>query len=82
MSDLLPDLQPGERIAYRAIAGDTYDATIVAVLPVTGIAIQRVDVAVHIPGVSEPWPLSAVVWSDDPADPQPGARPLGLTAAR
>jgi hypothetical protein len=61
----------GDVVAYRAIAGDTWDAKVTAVGP----GEKFVDIAVMIPGVAEPWPLRAVRWWPDVDEPTPGARP-------
>jgi hypothetical protein len=60
----------GDPVSYRSFVGDCWDAVVTAVRP-NGF----VDVELSGPGLKEPYALTAVRWSDDPASTMPGARP-------
>ena len=52
-----------ERVVYRAIAGDCWDATVLAVREHPP---NTVDLSVMGPGLRKPVELHAIRWSDDP----------------
>ena len=60
-----------EEVAYRSMGGDLWPATITGIGP-PGF----VSVALSGPFLREPFELRAVRWSDDPAAPGSGARPV------
>jgi hypothetical protein len=61
------------RVSYKSFAGDTWSA-IVTAMPIPGF----VDLDVEMPGVKEPYHLSAIRWYDDPLEKSPGARPRAI----
>ena len=65
-------MNAGDRCAYRAYAGDVYDALIAKVHP-----DSRVDLVIDIPGRKDkdPFIIRAIRWYDDPSELLPGARP-------
>lgn len=63
-------VQKGDFVCYQSLAGDTWNAVVTA-LPVPGF----VDIDVELPGLKEPYHLSAVRWYDDARAVAPGARP-------
>ena len=66
----------GDAVAYRAIAGDVYEAEVTAVHGQDPRFVsRRVDVEVTIPGVAERFTLTGVAWHEDPNEQMPGARP-------
>jgi hypothetical protein len=64
----------GDEVAYRSIAGETWDAKIVDVRRLLGSIL--VDVDVFLPDNPNPTTsLKGVSWHDDPSEEMPGARP-------
>ena len=62
--------QVNERVVYRAIAGDDWDAIVIR------SEDRRVDISIMGPGQKKPFELHAVRWFDDSDEPHPNsARP-------
>ncbi len=68
----------GDDVLYRSIAGETWDATIVAVRSLLGSTLVDVEVflpASHEAGLKSTTTLKGVTWHDDPNEQMRGARP-------
>jgi hypothetical protein len=68
----------GDEVAYRSIAGETWDARIVEVRTLGGDTL--VDVDIFSPSrkaydSAVTMTLKGVTWREDPKDEMPGARP-------
>jgi hypothetical protein len=63
-----------ERVIYRAVAGDCWDATVLAVT-MTPTALTLVNISVMGPGLRKPIELHDICWYDEPDAPFVGARP-------
>ena len=64
-----------DRVVYRAIAGDCWDATVLTVRYLTADCTTRVNLSVMGPGLRKPIELYDVRWYDNPDAPFEGARP-------